>query len=135
MEDSSKNKQEETNPFKILVIEDEATLLYALQAKFSLEGFKVMAALDGKTGLDLALQTKPNLILLDLLLPIVDGFEVLKRLKENEETKEIPVIIISNLDDKEKIEEGLRMGAIDYLVKADYRLDEVIEKIRKIINK
>lgn len=135
MEDFFKNKQEETSPFKILVIEDEATLLYALQAKFSLKGFKVMAALDGKTGLDLALQTKPNLILLDLLLPIVDGFEVLKKLKENEETKEIPVIIISNLDDKEKIEKGLRMGAIDYLIKADYRLDEVIEKIKKIINK
>jgi len=118
---------------KILFIEDEPALQKTFGDVLKQEGYKIISALDGETGLRLSKTEKPDLILLDLILPKIHGFEVLKRLKEDKETKEIPIIVLTNLERIEDIEKALELGATTYLVKAQYSLEEVIEKIKKTL--
>ena len=120
------------NKKKILVIEDEATLQKALNDVLAQDGYDVLSALDGMSGLDLALKENPDLILLDIILPKMDGFEVLKRLKEKE--SKIPVIILTNLSDINDIQKALDLGATTYLVKADFHLDDVLKKVKETLN-
>ena len=91
------------------------------------------SALDGETGLRLAEVQKPDLIILDLILPKLHGFDVLERLKKNQATKDIPVIVLTNLEGINEIEKAIELGATTYLVKAQYTLDEMMEKIRKTL--
>lgn len=119
---------------KILIVEDETALLYALKAELSHNGFEILEAMDGEKGLRILEQQKPDIVILDLLLPGIDGFEVLKRMKSKNETKNIPVIILTNLGDKESIEKGKALGANDYLIKTDYTLEEVINKLKNLLN-
>ena len=119
---------------KILFIEDEAALQKAFGDVLSAEGFQVISAIDGEIGLRLAKSEKPNLIILDLILPKLHGLEVLKGLKENKETKNIPVIILTNLGDLENIEQALELGVTTYMVKSNYTLDDIIEKVKKAIS-
>jgi len=93
----------------------------------------MISALDGETGLRLAKSQKPDLILLDLVLPKIHGFEVLKKLKEDKETKGIPVIVLTNLEGVGDVDKVLGLGATTYLVKAQYSLEEVVEKIKKAL--
>ena len=116
---------------KILVIEDEATLQKALDDVLSQEGFEVLSATDGIVGLEVAKKEKPDLILLDIILPKMDGFEVLSKLKAND--KDTPVVILTNLSDLNDVQKALDLGATTYLVKADYHLNEVIRKIKEIL--
>ena len=118
---------------KILFIEDESVLQKTFEKTLKGEGYEIISALDGEIGLNLAKKEKPDLILLDLILPKINGFEVLKKLKEDPETKEIPVIILTNLERMTDIDKALELGATTYLVKVDYSLEEVIEKIKKIL--
>ena len=118
---------------KILFIEDEAALQEAFGEVLKQAGYEVVMALDGEIGLRLAKSEKPNLILLDLVLPKLHGFEVLKRLKKEKETEDIPVIVLTNLEKVEDVETAIELGAKTYLVKTQYNLKEVISKIRKII--
>ncbi len=120
---------------KILIIEDETALLYALKAELSQNNFEVLTAVDGEKGLEAIEQEKPNVVILDLLLPGIDGFEILRRTKKNPATKNIPIIVITNLGDKESFEKGKKLGADDYLVKTDYSLEEVIKKLNNLIEK
>src|SRR3989344_3469619 len=115
----------------ILFIEDESAIQKTFGEIFQQEGYETISALDGEIGLRLAKMKKPDLILLDLILPKMNGFEVLKKLKEEEETKNIPVIVLTNLEGMEDIDKALELGATTYLVKAQYSLDEVVEKIKK----
>lgn len=101
--------------------------------RLSQEGYEIISALDGEIGLNLASAKKPDLILLDLILPKVQGLDVLKKLKETKETKETPVIILTNLEEMEKINKALELGATAYLVKANYSLEELVEKIKNLI--
>jgi CheY-like chemotaxis protein len=121
----------------ILFIEDESALQKTFGEMLRGEGYEMVSALDGETGLRLASPPaggkKPDLILLDLILPRMHGFEVLKRLKENPETKEIPVIVLTNLENMEDIEKAIELGATTYLVKANYSLEEVVDKIKKAL--
>ncbi|PJB08777.1 response regulator [bacterium (Candidatus Gribaldobacteria) CG_4_9_14_3_um_filter_33_9] len=117
-------------PQKILIVEDDKFLRELIARKLIQENFEVIEAIDGEEGLEKAKETKPNLILLDLILPGVDGFEVLTKLKEDPVLTVIPVIILSNLGQREDIERGLRLGAVDYLVKAHFTPNEIIEKVR-----
>ncbi|MCK5084998.1 MAG: response regulator [Candidatus Pacebacteria bacterium] len=121
------------NKKKILVVEDEATLQKALNDVLVQEGYNVLSALDGMLGLDLALKEKPDLILLDVILPKMDGFEVLKKLREND--SQIPIIILTNLSDISDIQKALDLGATTYLVKADFHLDDVLKKIKETLSK
>lgn len=120
---------------KILIIEDETALLYALKAELSHNHFEVITAVDGEKGLEILEQQKPDILILDLLLPGIDGFEVLRRMKKNATIQNIPVIVLTNLGDKENLEKSKKLGADDYLVKTDYTLDEVIKKLEKLIKK
>lgn len=119
----------------ILFIEDESALQKTLGSALGQEGYKVISALDGEIGLKLAKAKKPDLILLDLVLPKAHGFEVLKELKEAEETKEIPIIVLTNLEGMKDVERVVKLGATTYLVKASYSLEEVVNKIKKALPK
>lgn len=121
-------------PKKILIIDDDALLLEMYQEKLEYEGFEVVTALSGQEGLKKAKSSKPNLILLDILMPRMDGFEVLERLKSDPETKKVPVIFLTNLSEaEENVNKGFELGAAAYLVKALFRPAEVIEKIKEIL--
>jgi DNA-binding response OmpR family regulator len=120
---------------KILFIEDESALQKTFRDILEKEGYQMISALDGESGLRLAKSEKPDLILLDLILPRKDGFEVLKELKSDESTKEIPVIVLTNLEDIESVERAIELGATTYLVKAQYTLEEVIQKVKKALEK
>jgi DNA-binding response OmpR family regulator len=120
---------------KILFIEDEAALQKTFRDILEKEGYQMISALDGESGLRLAKSQKPDLILLDLILPRKDGFEVLKELKEDEATEGIPVIVLTNLEDIESVERAIELGATTYLVKAQYTLEEVIQKVKKALEK
>lgn len=119
---------------KILFIEDESALQKTIEEALKQENFEVIKALDGEIGLKIAKKELPDLILLDLILPKLDGFEVLKELKKDEATKDIPVIILTNLEGTQDIEKALSLGATTYLVKANYDLEEVVEKIKNVLN-
>jgi DNA-binding response OmpR family regulator len=118
---------------KILFVEDEATLQEALGDFLTQKGYKIIKALDGETGVRLAKSEKPDLILLDMIIPYKSGFEVLEELKEEEDTKNIPVIVLTNLEGMKDIDKALSVGATNYLVKTRYSLKEVLEKINKIL--
>ena len=118
---------------KILIIEDDKFLRELIIQKVSQEGYEVVGAVDGEEGLKMAGVERPNLILLDLILPTMGGFDVLRKLKEQEETKDIPVIILSNLGQKEDIDKGMQLGAIDYMVKAHFTPGEIVEKIKSVM--
>ena len=120
---------------RILVIEDDSFLLKMYEAALSREGFEVLSTADGQTGLKLAKEKKPDLILLDLILPRLDGFAVLKRLKKDQATSGIPVLILSNLGQEADIERGLKLGASDYLIKTEHTVKQVGEKIRQTLKK
>jgi len=120
-------------PKLILFVEDEPTLQKTLGRALEQEGFEVQSALDGQSALALVKRIKPDIILLDLILPKVDGFEVLKNLKADSGTKDIPVIVLTNLESPQDIEKAISEGATSYLVKANYELGDVVKKIKDII--
>ena len=118
---------------KILIIEDDKFLRELISRKLGDEEFEIDEAVDGEEGLKRIKEGKPDLILLDLILPNIDGFEVLSRMKEDPQLAAIPVIILSNLGQKEEVERGLKLGASDYLIKAHFTPGEIIEKIKNVI--
>jgi len=119
---------------KILVIEDEATLQKALTTILVQEGFDVHSSLDGENGYKAASTFEPDLILLDLILPKMDGYEVLANLKKEEKTKNIPIIILTNLGSVNDVQKALDLGATTYLVKTDYDLTDVVGKIKQALS-
>lgn len=123
-----------SNQKTILIIEDEPDLQRTLGEILHKHNIKVIKALDGELGLKLAQKEKPDAILLDLILPKKDGFDVLAELKRNTETKKIPVIILTNLEGIMDVQKALSIGATNYLVKANYDLSEVVNYIKKILN-
>jgi DNA-binding response OmpR family regulator len=118
---------------KILVIEDDKFLRELISQKLLKEGYDIAEAMDGEKGVEAIKAENPDLILLDLILPGIDGFEVLSRIKSDPNMSGIPVIILSNLGQKDDIEKGLKMGAVDYLIKAHFTPNEIVEKIRIIM--
>ncbi len=118
---------------KILIIEDDAFLAGMYVTKLSMEKFETQLAVDGKAGLDQAQKFQPDLILLDILLPKLNGFDVLKQLKADAATKDIPVILLTNLGQKSDVVEGLNLGAVDYLIKAHFMPSEVVDKIKHVL--
>jgi DNA-binding response OmpR family regulator len=118
---------------KILIIEDDQFLRELISQKLTREGYEVLEAIDGEKGLDAAKTSKPDLILLDLILPGIDGFEVLTEIKKDSNLSIIPIIILSNLGQRDEVEKGLKMGATDYLIKAHFTPAQIIEKIKNIV--
>ncbi|MBT4210157.1 MAG: response regulator [Candidatus Komeilibacteria bacterium] len=120
---------------KVLIVEDDEFLLQMYSTKLELEGFKVLEAINGLQGLKVAQKEKPDLILLDLNLPEMSGFEVLSQLKRDDDTKGIRILILTNYSQKEDIDRCLGLGADDYLIKAHFVPSEVINKIKVILEK
>ena len=118
---------------KVLFIEDEPTLQKTVGEILGQEGFTILEALDGESGVQLAKKEKPDLILLDLILPKKNGFEVLEALKGDPETSAIKVVVLTNLESSRDIERALELGATNYLVKANYNLEEVVSKIKDLL--
>lgn len=118
---------------KILIIEDDKFLRELIARKLSSEGFLICDAIDGEIGLKKVKEEMPDLILLDLILPGIDGFEVLAKIKEDPAISSIPVIILSNLGQRDDVEKGLSLGAVDYLVKAHFTPNEIIKKVGDVL--
>lgn len=116
---------------KILIIEDERVLAKALRDILERSGFEVDVASDGEEGVAKVAASRPDLILLDLILPRLHGFEVLKRIKENPDTKATPVIILSNLDQGADIDQARQLGAADFLTKAETDINSVLAKVKE----
>ncbi len=119
---------------KILIVEDDAVLRKALGDYLSAENFEVCLAEDGEVGVEKALSEKPDLILLDIVLPKKDGYQVLQEVKASPETKHVPIVLLTNLGSIDDVEKALQMGATTYLVKADYKLEEVTQKVKEILH-
>lgn len=115
---------------KIIIIEDDEILSKVLCTELTDAGFEALPAFDGESGLQLVRSVKPNLVLLDLILPKKHGLEVLEEIKKNLGTRDIPVIILTLLGEDETIKKGLRLGAEDYLVKSSHALGEIVEKVK-----
>lgn len=118
---------------RILFIEDESALQKTLGDYLRHEGYDVVSALNGEDGLALANEKMPDLVFLDLILPKMHGFEVLKNLKGNKETKDIPIIILTNLEGTEDVDKALELGAMTFLVKAQYSMADLLEKVKKVL--
>jgi len=115
---------------KILIVEDESSLLSALVEKLTKEGFETLEAKNGEEGLVMAKKEKPDLILLDIVMPVMDGITMLKQMRNSDWGKEISVIMLTNLSEDDKVDESLENGAFEYLVKSDWKLEDVVKKIR-----
>src|SRR3989338_1914055 len=118
---------------KILFVEDEQALHRTISEALHREGFEVLNAIDGDSGARLAKTEKPDMILLDLILPRRSCFDVLKELKETEETKDIPVIVLTNLESPADVDRAIELGATTYLVKANYDLSDIVKKVKMAI--
>lgn len=118
---------------KIVIVEDEEILIKVLKEKFESADFQVFTAMDGEAGLKIIQDNKPDIVLLDLLLPKKDGFSVLSELKDDPNVSGIPVIALSNLGQNGDIEKAKQLGAVDYLVKTQHPINEVVEKVREYL--
>jgi DNA-binding response OmpR family regulator len=119
---------------KILVVEDDKYLAGAYRAKLLKMAFEVKTAADGEEALEILKEFTPDLILLDLVMPRKDGFATLEEIKNSNQWKNIPVLIATNLGQKEDIDRGMKLGAADYLVKTDTSVDDFINKVKTILN-
>lgn len=116
----------------ILLVEDEVTLLSALRDKFSREGFTIFEAKNGQEGLNSAFANHPDLILLDIIMPVMDGMTVLKKLRAGDQWgKTVPVIILTNLNEGKKVSESLAYGTDEYLVKSDWKIEDIVKKVKE----
>ena len=118
---------------KVLIIEDDKFFIDLLAKRLSQAGFSVLFANDGKSGLTIIKTEKPAAVLLDVLLPETDGFEVLSQIKADESTKSIPVILLSNLGSKENLEKSQKFGAFNFMIKATVSLDQIIKETNRAI--
>lgn len=118
---------------KILIVEDEKPIAKAYGGYLSSQGYSVEVAFDGEEGFKKAGEFNPDLILLDIMLPKLDGISVLKKLKEDSATAEIPVIMLTNINLQDKVAEALAAGSVHYLIKADYPLEDLGKKVKELL--
>jgi DNA-binding response OmpR family regulator len=124
---------ENQNGKKILVVEDDRSLQNAVVEMLTQEGYQAISALDGEEGLEKLKAEKPDLILLDIILPKKDGYEVLAEIKKGED-KNIPVLILTNLEEVENVQKALDLGATTFMVKSDFSLKDIMTKIKENLN-
>jgi DNA-binding response OmpR family regulator len=131
-----KQKTNQKPEAHILVVEDDQFLRDLLTTKLEKENFQVTSAIDGPAGLEKITKERPEVVLLDIILPGIDGFEVLKRIRSNSNMQlaSLPIILLSNLGQEADIEKGRALGANDYLIKSNFTIDEIIEKVRKMLS-
>ena len=121
-------------PKTILIVEDDTILRDLISRKLRKDSdYEIVEAVDGEEGIKKAKEKKPDIVLLDLILPGIDGFGVLEQLKKDSELAKIPVVILSNLGQKEEIERGMKLGATDFLIKAHFTLSEIAKKVKTLL--
>lgn len=118
---------------RILIAEDDKFLANAYRVKLEKEGFESVIAIDGEEALTALNSSDFDLIILDLIMPKKDGFQTLEEIKASDKLKDIPVLIASNLGQKEDIDRGMELGAVDYIVKSDMSMEGLVSKIKEII--
>jgi DNA-binding response OmpR family regulator len=118
---------------KVLLVEDDKMIIDMYTLKFTQEGYEVVQAENGKDGLEAAKKNPPDIILLDIILPQMDGFTVLKSLKADPKTKNIPVVLLTNLGQDGDVKKGLELGAVDYLIKANFTPSQVVDKVKSVL--
>lgn len=120
---------------KILLVEDEELMIDLLQRKLTKEGYEILVARDGEEGLKVMREVRPDLILLDIIMPKMGGFEVMEEMGKNKELKKIPVIVISNSGQPVELDKAQKLGAKDWLIKTEFNPQEVVDKVIKQIGK
>ncbi len=130
---AKKTTHDDAGKPRVLVVEDDSFLAGMYLTKFGLEGFNVELASDGKDGVRKSKEWKPDIILLDVVLPVMDGFSVLEAVRNDPDTKGIPVILLTNLGQKGDVERGMNLGATDYMIKAHFMPSEVIDKVKQLL--
>ena len=125
----------EKKDIKILIVEDDMMLNKIYQTKLGMLGYQVVASYDGEDGLRKIETENPSIVLLDLMLPKKNGFEVLEAVKQNMKLSHIPIVLLSNLGQEEDRQRGLGLGAVDFLVKSNVKLETVINRIEGILQK
>lgn len=118
---------------KILLVEDDEMLHGMYTQKFKIHGYDVVSAYDGAEGVKLAASEAPDLILLDVIMPKMDGFVALKKIRNADESKDIPVILLTNLGQEEDVRKGKELGANDYFIKANHTPQEVVDKVKNFL--
>lgn len=118
---------------KILLIEDDPFLVDIYKTKLNEAGYEVVTAFDGDEAMRKVKEEKPDVVLLDIVLPNVDGWEILRKIKKDDELKGLEVIILSNLGQKEEVEKGMKLGASKYIIKAHHTPSEVAAEVKKIL--
>lgn len=119
----------------ILIVEDELSLSNAIREKLTHEGFVVLVAKNGEEGLEIALREHPDLILLDIIMPVMDGITMLKRVRVDAWGKDAKIIILTNLSEPEKVADALAHGTYDYLVKSDLKIKDLVTKVKETLGK
>ena len=114
----------------LLIAEDEPSLMLVLHDRLCQDGFEILKAANGEEALDSALKNHPDMILLDLLMPVMDGISMLKKLREDAWGKNVRVMVLTNLEEDEKLQEAKELGVVDYLIKANWKIEEVVQKIK-----
>lgn len=117
---------------KILIVEDDKALFHALNDKLTSEGFEIIQAQNGEEGLVRALSEHPDLILLDIIMPHMDGITMLKKLREDTWGKNVHVVMLTNINDTNKISQTLELGSFEYLIKSDISLSEIVQKVKNL---
>ena len=120
--------------YKILVAEDDPFYLKVYEMKLRTEGFELKSVTNGEEVVEAAKAFLPDIILLDIIMPGMDGLAALKKLKNTRETKNIPVIITSNLGQQEEITKGMELGAVDYIIKSDVTINDIIDTVRRFLS-
>ena len=115
----------------VLIVEDEQSMQRALKNKLEHAGYVVLAANDGEEAIDALRSSKPDLVLLDLIMPKLDGISVLRQMKSDDALRGVPVVILTNLSSGDKVAEAMQLGTFDFLVKANYSLDDVLKKVNE----
>jgi DNA-binding response OmpR family regulator len=118
---------------KILIVEDEELILKALSEGFSRRGFEILSAEDGKKGLEMVEQEKPDAVLLDLILPVMSGQELLEKMNQKGLTDQIPVIVLTNVSDGATLKKCLEWGAKEYVIKANFSFEDMEKAIKKVL--
>lgn len=124
----------ESTKAKLLLIEDDVTLVKMYERKFTSDGYEVVIAYDGLEGLEKATKEKPNLVLLDIMLPKLDGLALFKKMRSLPETFNTPVILLTNFGQEDAVFECFKLGAVDYLVKADVTPQQVVAKVENFLS-
>ena len=132
---SNGNQSAQNSRGLVLVVEDDSFLGKLLCDRLRTDGFEIYQATTGQQALDFLKDHSPMLMLLDLLLPVMDGFQVLEWVRRQDRIKDLPVIVLSNVREPNMVERAQQLGADDYLIKAHFVLDEIIERMNQVIKK